>query len=107
MHPGPAPHRGAGSTRRAAQRPGAALWGRVYFAVQALGGAAWWAAVALVPVVRDATLGPLDPVPTAVLDLPLFVGACARAVVGCGGRPGRLPRRPVPAPQDAVLHNIS
>ena len=82
MHPGPAPHRGAGSTRRAAQRPGAALWGRAYFAVQALGGAAWWVAVALVPAVRDATLGPLDPVPTAVLDLPLFVGASALAAAG-------------------------
>ncbi|WP_133960935.1 isoprenylcysteine carboxylmethyltransferase family protein [Rathayibacter sp. PhB151] len=57
-------------------------WGRVYFAVQALGGAAWWLAVALVPAVRLATLGPLDPVPVAVLDLPLFVGASALASLG-------------------------
>ena len=57
-------------------------WGRLYFAVQALGGAAWWVAVALVPAVRIATLGSLDPVPVAALDLPLFVGASALAAAG-------------------------
>ncbi|MCM6761818.1 isoprenylcysteine carboxylmethyltransferase family protein [Rathayibacter sp. ZW T2_19] len=57
-------------------------WGRVYFAVQALGGALWWLGVALVPPVREATLGSLDPVPIAVLDLPLFVGASALAAAG-------------------------
>ncbi|KZX20319.1 methyltransferase family protein [Rathayibacter tanaceti] len=57
-------------------------WGRLYFAVQALGGATWWVAVALVPAVRTATLGSLDPAPVAVLDLPLFVGASALAAAG-------------------------
>lgn len=57
-------------------------WGRAYFAVQAVGGAAWWIAVALIPAVRVATLGGLDPRPLAVLDLPLFVGASALAALG-------------------------
>lgn len=57
-------------------------WGRAWFAVQAVAGAAWWACVALVPAVRTATLGSLDPVPVAVLDLPLFVGASALAATG-------------------------
>ena len=35
-------------------------WGRWYFAVQAVAGAAWWVSVFLVPPVRDATLGSLD-----------------------------------------------
>ncbi|WP_368496314.1 hypothetical protein [Herbiconiux sp. A18JL235] len=46
---------------------------RAYFAVQALCGAAWWAAVLTVPWVREATLGILDPVAVAALDVPLFV----------------------------------
>ncbi|WKK72583.1 isoprenylcysteine carboxylmethyltransferase family protein [Rathayibacter oskolensis] len=57
-------------------------WGRAYFAAQALGGAAWWIAVALSPLVRTATLGSLDPLPIAALDLPLFVGASALAAAG-------------------------
>ncbi|MWV47865.1 isoprenylcysteine carboxylmethyltransferase family protein [Rathayibacter sp. VKM Ac-2803] len=57
-------------------------WGRAYFAAQALGGAVWWVAVALSPLVRTATLGSLDPVPIAALDLPLFVGASALAAAG-------------------------
>ncbi|KQQ05877.1 MULTISPECIES: methyltransferase family protein [unclassified Rathayibacter] len=57
-------------------------WGRTYFAAQALGGAAWWIGVALVPLVRTATLGSLDPLPIAALDLPLFVGASALAAAG-------------------------
>jgi protein-S-isoprenylcysteine O-methyltransferase Ste14 len=54
-------------------------WGRLYFAVQALGGAAWWVAVFTVPAVRTATLGSLDPVVVAALDVPLFVLASATA----------------------------
>jgi protein-S-isoprenylcysteine O-methyltransferase Ste14 len=56
--------------------------GRLYFAVQALAGAAWWVAVAISPFVREATLGRIDPVAVAVLDIPLFVVASAVAAVG-------------------------
>lgn len=58
--------------------------GRAYFGVQAVAGLAWWIAVFTVPVVREATLGGLDAVLVAVLDLPLFVGASA--VAACGVR---------------------
>jgi protein-S-isoprenylcysteine O-methyltransferase Ste14 len=58
------------------------VWGRRYFAVQALGGAAWWIAVAVSPVVKSATLGSLDAVAVAVLDIPLFVVASALAAAG-------------------------
>ncbi|MGW9166064.1 methyltransferase family protein [Agromyces sp. NPDC055658] len=58
--------------------------GRAYFGVQAVAGLAWWLAVFTVPVVRGATLGGLDPMVVAVLDLPLFVGASA--VAACGVR---------------------
>lgn len=57
-------------------------WGRVYFAFQAVAGAAWWIAVALSPLVRDATLGSLDPVPVAIVDVPLFVVGSAVAAAG-------------------------
>lgn len=68
------------------------LWGRAYFAAQALAGALWWVLVFTVPAVREATLGSLDPVPVAAFDLPLFVlasavaaaGSRAAAVVGAG-----------------------
>lgn len=50
--------------------------------MQAVAGAAWWVAVFLSPVVREATLGGLDPVMVAVLDVPLFVGASAAAAFG-------------------------
>lgn len=58
---------------------------RSYFGVQAVAGAAWWVAVFTVPVVRLATLGELDPILVAALDVPLFV--VASALVGV------LPRR--------------
>lgn len=58
------------------------LWGRLYFAAQALAGAAWWIAVALSPAVRGATLGSLDPVAVAAADIPLFVVASAVAALG-------------------------
>jgi protein-S-isoprenylcysteine O-methyltransferase Ste14 len=58
------------------------LWGRVYFAVQAAAGAAWWVAVALSPAVRTATLGSLDAVAVASADIPLFVITSAVAALG-------------------------
>jgi protein-S-isoprenylcysteine O-methyltransferase Ste14 len=58
------------------------LLGRAYFAVQAFAGAAWWIAVFTVPFVREATLGSLDPVAVAALDIPLFVVASAVAALG-------------------------
>jgi protein-S-isoprenylcysteine O-methyltransferase Ste14 len=57
-------------------------WGQGYFAVQALGGAAWWVAVFTSPLIRDATLGSLDPVTVAVVDIPLFVLASVVAAFG-------------------------
>ena len=58
------------------------IWGRGYFAVQALAGAAWWVAVAVSPFVREATLGGLNVVVVAALDIPLFVVASAIAAAG-------------------------
>ncbi|MFB2583696.1 methyltransferase [Herbiconiux liukaitaii] len=58
------------------------LLGRAYFAVQALGGAAWWVAVFAWPAVREATLGGLDPVIVAAFDIPLFVLGSAIAASG-------------------------
>ncbi len=57
-------------------------WGRAYFALQALAGALWWAAVAVSPIVRAATLGGLDPVLVAAFDIPLFVVGSAVAAAG-------------------------
>ena len=57
-------------------------WGRLYFAVQAAGGAVWWIAVFSVPAVRGATLGSLDPVLMAAFDVPLFVVASGLAAAG-------------------------
>jgi protein-S-isoprenylcysteine O-methyltransferase Ste14 len=50
--------------------------------MQAVAGAIWWIAVFTVPLVRDATLGGLDPWLVAAFDIPLFVGASALAAVG-------------------------
>lgn len=61
--------------------PGARAIARGYFALQAVAGAAWWVAVFTVPVVRDATLGELDAVVLAAVDIPLFVVASALAAV--------------------------
>ncbi|MFB6610264.1 methyltransferase family protein [Agromyces sp. NPDC056379] len=58
------------------------LWGRTYFAAQAIAGAVWWVAVFLSPIVREATLGSLDPVVVAAFDVPLFVAASAAAAFG-------------------------
>jgi protein-S-isoprenylcysteine O-methyltransferase Ste14 len=56
--------------------------GRTYFALQSVGGAAWWLAVAVLPPVRSLTLGTLDPVAVAAFDVPLFVVASALAASG-------------------------
>lgn len=56
--------------------------GRWYFAAQAAAGALWWLGVFTVPTVRDLTLGGLDPVVVAMLDIPLFVIASGVAAAG-------------------------
>lgn len=61
---------------------------RLYFAVQALAGAAWWVGVFTIPFVKVTTLGSLDAVPVAVLDIPLFVVTSALAAV-LAERPAR------------------
>ncbi|MCA0216019.1 MAG: isoprenylcysteine carboxylmethyltransferase family protein [Actinobacteria bacterium] len=58
------------------------LWGRTYFAAQALAGAAWWVLVFASPWVRHVTLGQLDPVFVALFDVPLFVLASGLAAAG-------------------------
>ena len=58
------------------------MWGRLYFAAQAIAGGAWWVAVFLSPAVSGATVGGLDPVIVAVFDIPLFVCASAAAALG-------------------------
>jgi protein-S-isoprenylcysteine O-methyltransferase Ste14 len=58
------------------------MWGRIYFAAQALAGAVWWLGVFLLPGVRVTTLGSLDPVLVALIDIPLFVIASALAALG-------------------------
>lgn len=62
---------------------------RLYFALQAAAGAAWWVAVFTVPAVRVATLGSLDPWLVAAFDIPLFVVASALAA-GSPPRPARM-----------------
>lgn len=57
-------------------------WGRTYFAMQAIAGFSWWTAVFVSPVVREATLGNLDPAAVAVVDIPLFAMASAVAAFG-------------------------
>lgn len=57
-------------------------WGRAYFAMQAVAGLAWWTLVFLASPVRAATLGTLDPVAVAALDIPLFVLCSALAACG-------------------------
>lgn len=63
---------------------GAVSLGRAYFAVQAIAGFSWWAAVFVSPAVRVATLGNLDPVAVAAFDISLFVMASAAAALGVG-----------------------
>ncbi len=56
--------------------------GRLWFAGQGVLGIGWWICVFTVPGVADATLGPLPPTPTALIDLPLFAGASLLAAAG-------------------------
>lgn len=55
--------------------------GRMYFALQALAGAAWWLGTAMIPGVAAATLGSIDPLLIAIVDIPLFVIASALAAL--------------------------
>ncbi|KAB1947777.1 methyltransferase family protein [Brevibacterium linens] len=55
--------------------------GRMYFALQALAGAAWWLGTAMIPGVATATLGGINPVLIAIVDIPLFVIASALAAL--------------------------
>ena len=55
--------------------------GRMYFALQALAGAAWWLGTAMIPGVASATLGGINPLLIAFVDIPLFVIASALAAL--------------------------
>lgn len=59
-----------------------AAYGRAYFALQAIGGAGWWVGVFASPMIREITLGALDPAVVALFDIPLFVLASAAAALG-------------------------
>lgn len=52
----------------------------MYFALQALAGAAWWLGIVTRPGLRTATLGGLDPLLVSIVTIPLFV--IASALVG-------------------------
>lgn len=55
--------------------------GRMYFALQALAGAAWWLGTAMIPGVATATLGSINPLLIAFVDIPLFVIGSALAAL--------------------------
>ena len=55
--------------------------GRMYFALQALAGAAWWLGTAMIPGVETATLGSINPLLIAFVDIPLFVIGSALAAL--------------------------
>lgn len=59
--------------------------GRLYFAVQALAGAGWWIGAYFSNSIRSLTLGRLDPILVAWLDIPLFV--VGSVLIACGVRP--------------------
>lgn len=73
----PQPH-----PRPSTELPLSRIHGRAYFAVQAVAGAAWWLGVFTMPAVRTATLGSLDPVLVAAVDIPLFVLASGAVALG-------------------------
>ncbi|WP_104477732.1 methyltransferase family protein [Microterricola pindariensis] len=77
----PAPGRSRLSPFTPGFRGGARL-GRAYFAAQAAAGALWWIGVFSSDAVRTATLGGLDAVAVAALDVPLFVAASALVAAG-------------------------
>ncbi|WP_300266746.1 isoprenylcysteine carboxylmethyltransferase family protein [Microbacterium sp.] len=56
--------------------------GRVYFAFQAVAAALWWVGVFASDSIRTLTLGGLDPVLIAIVDIPLFVVASALIAFG-------------------------
>lgn len=62
-------------------KPLRSFHGRMYFALQALAGAAWWLGITTLPALRDLTLGSLDPLLVSVVDIPLFVVASALAAL--------------------------
>nr|WP_253719836.1 isoprenylcysteine carboxylmethyltransferase family protein [Brevibacterium renqingii] len=53
----------------------------MYFALQALAGAAWWLGISTIPALQTATLGGIDPLLIAFVDIPLFVIASALAAL--------------------------
>ena len=55
--------------------------GRMYFALQALAGAAWWLGTAMIPGVATATLSSINPLLIAFVDIPLFVIGSALAAL--------------------------
>ncbi|KZE24585.1 methyltransferase family protein [Brevibacterium casei] len=69
-------------TRPSTDLPLTRTHARIWFALQALAGAAWWFGVFTVPGIRTATLGSLEPVVVAVFDIPLFVLASATVALG-------------------------
>ncbi|NJC55537.1 methyltransferase family protein [Brevibacterium marinum] len=71
----------AGSRHNKRNRPLRIFHGRMYFALQALAGAAWWLGVTMLPRLREATLGGLDPMLVAVVGIPLFVIASGLAAL--------------------------
>lgn len=58
-------------------RPTRIFHARMYFALQALAGAAWWLGITTLPALREATLGSLNLVLVSAFDIPLFVIASA------------------------------
>ena len=55
--------------------------GRMYFALQALAGAAWWLGISMSPRLQTATLDGIDPLLIAVIDITLFVIGSALAAL--------------------------
>lgn len=55
---------------------------RAYFTLQTVGAAVWWLLVFTVDSVRTATLGGLDPILVAAVDIPLFAVASLCAALG-------------------------
>ncbi|MDN5635955.1 MAG: isoprenylcysteine carboxylmethyltransferase family protein [Brevibacterium sp.] len=67
--------------RNTANQPLRIFHGRMYFALQALAGAAWWLGIITVERLRDATLGGLDPLLVSAIGIPLFVVGSALAAL--------------------------
>ncbi|GAA1557434.1 isoprenylcysteine carboxylmethyltransferase family protein [Brevibacterium picturae] len=67
--------------RNTANKPLRIFHGRMYFALQALAGAAWWLGIITLPALRDATLGSLDPLLVSAIGVPLFVLGSALAAL--------------------------